>query len=132
MKRLESAQQHRTRRPQLAVREHASRSLRRALALALVDHLEQVAATLRQTPDVNTYMVAAAGTARVLMVLSLGAHQLERPLPPEVMDAILGLHRWAGSVKAQVRLAHLCGIRPSEPDSYPPNGSEAGKPRGRV
>lgn len=123
---------------QLAAREHASRSLRRALALALVDHLEQVAATLRQTPDVNTYMLAAAGTARVLMVLSLGAHQLERPLPPAVIDAITELHRWAVSVKAQARLAgregrrDLRGIRPSEPDSYPPNGSEAGKPRGRV
>jgi hypothetical protein len=104
MKRLESAQQHRTRRPQLAVREHAGRSVRRALALALVDHLEQVAITLRQAPDVNTYMVAAAGMARVLMVLSLGAHQLERPLPPAVIDAIPELHRWAVSVKAQARL----------------------------
>ena len=132
MKPLEPAQQHWTRRPQLTVREHARRSLRRALALALVDHLEQVAATLRQTPDVNTYMVAAAGMARVLVVLSLGAHQLGRPLPPEVIDAILGLHRWAVSVKAQARLADPCGIRPSGPGSYPPDGSEAGKPRGRV
>jgi hypothetical protein len=139
MKRLESAQQHRTRRSQLAVREYAGRSLRRAVALALVDHLEQVAATLRQAPDVNTYMVAAAGTARLLMVLSLGAHQLGRPLPPAVIDAIPELHRWAVSVKAQARLAGgrehrrdpWC-IRASEPDSYPPNGSEAGKPRGWV
>jgi len=90
---------------QLAVREHASRSLRRALALALVDHLEHIAATLRQTPDVNTYMVAAAGMARVLVVLSLGAHQLGRPLPPAVIDAVPELHRWAMSVKAQALLA---------------------------
>src|SRR6266545_2658743 len=139
MKRLESAQQHRTRRSQLAVREHAGRSLRRAVALALVDHLEQVAAKLRQTSDVNTYMVAAAGMARVLVVLSLGAHQFGRPLPPAVIDAIPELHRWAVSVKAQARLAGgrerrrdpWC-IRASEPDSYPPNGSEAGKPRGQV
>jgi hypothetical protein len=86
MKRLEPtnllAEQRWTRRRQLAMREHANRSLRRALALALVDHLEQVAITLRQTPDVNTYMVAAAGMARVLVVLSLGARQLESPLPP--------------------------------------------------
>jgi hypothetical protein len=71
--------------------------------------------------------------ARVLVVLSLGAHQLGRPLPPEVVDAISGLHRWAAGVKAQARLGDPCGgIRTSEPDSYPPNGSEAGKPRGRV
>jgi hypothetical protein len=125
MKRLEPARQ-------LAVREHARRSLRRALALALVDHLEQVAATLRQAPDVNTYMVAAAALARLLVVLSLGAHRLGRPLPPAVIDAIPELHRWAVGVKAQSRVADPCGIRPSEPDSYPPNGSEAGKPRGRV
>jgi hypothetical protein len=81
---------------------------------------------------VDTYMVAAASVARVLVVLSLGAHRLERPLPPEVIDAIPGLHRWAAGVKAQARLADPCGIRPSEPDSYPPKGSEAGKPRGRV
>jgi hypothetical protein len=94
-----------TNRTQLAVREHASRGLRLALALALVDHLEQVTTTLRQTADVNTHMVAAAGVARVLVVLSLGAHQLESPLPPAVIDAIPELHRWARSVKAQVRLA---------------------------
>jgi hypothetical protein len=109
MKRLEPtnlpAQQRLTRRTQLAVREHANRGLRRALALALVDHLEQVASTLRQIPDVNTYMVAAGGMARVLLVLSLGAHQLESPLPPAVIDAIPELHRWAVSVKAQARLA---------------------------
>jgi len=113
MKRLEPtnlpAQQRWTGRTQLAVRDHANHSLRRALALALVDHLEQVAITLRQTPDVNTYMVAAAGLARVLVVLSLGAHQLESPLPPEVIDAIPELHRWAVSVKAQARLADLGG-----------------------
>jgi hypothetical protein len=109
MKRLEPtnllAEQHWTWRTQLAVREHANRSLRRALGLALVDHLEQVAITLRQTLDVNTYMVAAAGMARVLVVLSLGARQLESPLPPEVIGAIPELHRWAVSVKAQARLA---------------------------
>jgi hypothetical protein len=132
MKRLEPTNQHRARRTHLAVREHANRSLRRALALAMVDHLEQVAATLRQTPDVNTSMVAAAGMARVLVVLCLGAHQLGRPLPPEVIDAIPALHRWAVGVKGQAWVASPCGIRPSEPGSYPPNGSEAGKPRGRV
>jgi hypothetical protein len=132
MKRLEPAQQTWARRPQLAVREHARRSLRRALALALVDHLEQVAATLRQAPEANTYMVAAGGMARVLVVLSLRAHRLGRPLPPEVIDAIPGLYRWAVGVKAQARVGEPCGIRPSEPDSYPPDGSEAGKPRGRV
>jgi hypothetical protein len=41
----------------------------------------------------------------VLVVLSLGAHQLDSPLPPAVIDAIPELHRWAGSVKAQPRLA---------------------------
>ena len=131
MKRLEPARRQ-VRSPHLAVQEHASRSLRRAFALAMVDHLEQVAATLRQTPDVSTYMVAAAGMARVLMVLSLGSHRLGWPLPPEVIDAISGLHRWAVGVKAQARVGGPCGITPSEPDSYPPNGSEAGKPRGRV
>jgi hypothetical protein len=50
-------------------------------------------------------MVAAAGMARVLVVLSLGAHQLGRPFPPAVIDAIPELHRWAVSVKAQARLA---------------------------
>jgi hypothetical protein len=109
MKRLEPtnlpAEQRWTRRTQLAVREHANRSLRRALALALVDHLEQVAITLRQTPDVNTYMVAAAGMARVLVVLSLGARQLESPLPPGGDGANPELRRWAVSVKAQAPLA---------------------------
>jgi hypothetical protein len=132
MKHLESTQWHWARRPQLAVREHARRSLRRALALALVDHLEQVAATLRQAPEANTYMLAAAGMARVLVVLSLGAQRLGWPLPPEVINAISGLDRWAVGVKAQARLGDPRGIRPSEPDSYPPDGSEAGKPRGRV
>jgi hypothetical protein len=132
MKRLEPAQRHQARRTHLAVREHADRSLRRALTLAMVDHLKQVAATLRQAPDGSVYMVAAAGMARVLVVLSLGAHQLGRPLPPEVIDAIPALHRWAVGVKAPARLGDPCGIRPSEPRSYPPNGSEAGKPRGRV
>jgi hypothetical protein len=131
MKRLEPAQQHWTRRPRPAVREHVSRSLRRALALALVDHLEQVAATLRQTPDVDTYMVATAGMARVLMVLSLGAHQLGRPLPPEVIDAISGLHRWAVGVKAQARLPTraVSGLRSRAliPQTAPKRGSpEAG------
>ncbi|HKX13647.1 MAG TPA: hypothetical protein VJN19_00515 [Propionibacteriaceae bacterium] len=132
MKRLEPVQRHQARSPHLAVREPAGRSLRRALALAMVDHLEQVAATLRQAPDVNIYMVAAAGMARVLVVLSLGTYQLGRPLPPEVIDAIPALHRWAASVNRQARVADPGGIRPSEPDSYPPKGSEAGKPRGRV
>jgi hypothetical protein len=113
MKRLEPtnlpAEQRWTRRTQLAVREHANRSLRRALALALVDHLEQVANTLRETPDVNTYMVAAAGMARVLVVLSLGAHHLGSPLPPEVIDAIPELHRWAVRAKAQSRFADRDG-----------------------
>jgi hypothetical protein len=132
MKRLEPVQRHQARRPHLAVQEHAARSLRRALALAMVDHLEQVAATLRRAPDVNVYMVAAAGMARVLVVLGLGAHQLGRPLPPEVVDAIPALHRWAVGVKAPARFGDPRGIRPSEPGSYPPDGSEAGKPRGRV
>jgi hypothetical protein len=100
MKRLEP-----TNRTRLAFREHASRSLRRALALALVDHLDHVTATLRQTADVNTHMVAAAGMARVLAALSLGAQQLESPLPPAVTDAIPELHRWAVNVKGRARLA---------------------------
>jgi hypothetical protein len=93
-----------TNRTQMAVRHHADCSLRRALALALVDHLNHVAAILRQTADVNTYMVAAAGMARVLAALSLGAHQLASPLPPAVIDAIPELHRWAVTVKADARL----------------------------
>ena len=121
MKRLEPARQ-------LAVREHTRRSLRRALTLAMVDHLEQVAATLRQAPDVNTYMVAAAALARLLVLLSLGAHQLGRPLPPAVIDAIPELHRWAAGVKAQARVADPCGIRPSEPDSYPQTAPKRGSP----
>jgi hypothetical protein len=132
MKHLEPTQQHQARRTHLTVREHASRSLRRALALAMVDHLKQVAATLRRAPDRSVYMVAAAGVALVLVALSLGARHLGRPLPPEVVDAIPALHRWAVGVKAQARLSDQCSIRSSEPGSYPPNGSEAGKPRGRV
>ena len=104
MKRLEPTNQHRARRTYLAVREHADRSLRRVLALVMVDHLEQVATTLRQAPDGSVYMVAAAGVARVLVVLSLGSHQLGRPLPPEVIDAIPALHRWAVGVNAPARL----------------------------
>jgi len=72
--------------------------------LAVVDHLEQVAITLRQAPDVDLYMLAAAGIARVLMVLGLGAYQLDTPLPVEVVDAIYELERWAKSVKQQLRL----------------------------
>jgi len=89
---------------QQVVSDHAKRAVRRMRALAVVDHLEQVAATLGQSPDVDTYMVAAAGIARVLTVLELGAHQLDAPLPVEVVDLISELNYWAVSVKHQLRL----------------------------
>lgn len=78
-------------------------------ALALVDHLEQVATALRQNPDVDLYMLAAAGLARVLTVLGLGAFQLDVPLPVEVIDAACELERWAQSVKQQSRLMEQDG-----------------------
>jgi hypothetical protein len=80
-------------------------------ALTVVDHLEQVAITLRQTPDVDLYMLAAAGMARVLTVLGLGAHQLDAPLPIEVVDLISELNHWAVSVKQQLRLVEQNGCR---------------------
>ncbi len=83
---------------------HAARAIRRMQALAVVDHLEQVAITLRQSPDVDIYMLAAAGMARLLTVLGLGAYQLDAPLPVEVVDAISELNHWAVSVKQQLRL----------------------------
>ncbi len=89
---------------QYVVAGQGSRAVRRMQTLAVVDHLEQVAITLRQAPDVDLYMLAAAGIARVLMVLGLGAYQLDTPLPVEVVDAIYELERWAKSVKQQLRL----------------------------
>jgi hypothetical protein len=97
---------------QHVVSDQASRAVRRMQALTVVDHLEQVAVTLRQTPDVDLYMLAAAGMARLLTVLGLGAHQLDAPLPVEVVDAISELNRWAVSVKQQRRLLDQDGQRP--------------------
>src|SRR6266516_7739955 len=45
---------------QQVVSDQASRAVRRMQALTVVDHLEQVAVTLRQNPDVDLYMLAAA------------------------------------------------------------------------
>src|SRR6266571_9034677 len=88
---------------QYVASDHAERAVRRMQALAVVDHLEQIAITLRQSPDVNIYMLAAAGMARLLTVLGLGAYQLDAPLPVEVVDAISELNHWAVSVKQQLR-----------------------------
>jgi len=94
---------------QYAMSSHAARAIRRMQALAVVDHLEQVASALREQPDVDLYMLAAAGMARVLTVLALGAYQLDAPLPLEVVDGMRELNRWAVDLKRHLRFVEQDG-----------------------
>jgi len=73
-------------------------------ALTMANMLERVTATLRQSPDATTYMVAADGMARALVVLCLGAKQLGALLPTEVIEAIPLLRQRAVGIKQERHL----------------------------
>jgi len=89
----------------LAILAQTSRSLRRVLACAAADHLQQAAAILRHTPSVDALLLGAAGTAEVIGALDAGAQRFGTILPAELAASTERLRRWATTLKQPHNLA---------------------------